>query len=204
MMQNLKNDWNLGIWVLIWEYSARTFQWIPTWQRLDGNLCVLVLWTKVASASEGLLMLNLPCWNGLPPSVHHYTGLDFLGGWAVTPDHFLGWAIETKCVITRWATSHFINCIWVQLDISVQLRLCNDFEHKYFCSYSPWTDFLMNWIAQQYVLLPDLGVPKSTKKFQSAFFFVGSPEVQSRSNSLRGEIRKSVIWLFAWFIFLQW
>ena len=42
--------------VLIWEYSARAFQWIPTWQGLDSfqkslRSCV---WTKVASALEGL------------------------------------------------------------------------------------------------------------------------------------------------------
>ena len=30
----LRNNWNLGIWVLIWEYSA--IQWIPTWQGLGG------------------------------------------------------------------------------------------------------------------------------------------------------------------------
>ena len=30
--KNLKNDWNTGIWVLIWEYSVRAIQWIPTWQ----------------------------------------------------------------------------------------------------------------------------------------------------------------------------
>ena len=29
-----KNDWNPGI--LIWHYSERDFQWIPTWQGLDG------------------------------------------------------------------------------------------------------------------------------------------------------------------------
>ena len=32
----LKNDWNLGTWVLIWEYSMRAIQWIPTWLGLDG------------------------------------------------------------------------------------------------------------------------------------------------------------------------
>ena len=32
----LKNDWNSGIWVLIWEYSVRAIQWIPTWQGFDG------------------------------------------------------------------------------------------------------------------------------------------------------------------------
>ena len=32
----LKNDWNPCTLVLIWEYSARAIQWIPTWQRLDG------------------------------------------------------------------------------------------------------------------------------------------------------------------------
>ena len=34
--KNRKNDWNLGIWVLIWEYSSRAIWWIPTWQGLDG------------------------------------------------------------------------------------------------------------------------------------------------------------------------
>ena len=31
-----KNDWNPAKWVLIGEYFARAFQWIPTWQGLDG------------------------------------------------------------------------------------------------------------------------------------------------------------------------
>ena len=35
-VKTLKNDWNPGKWVLIWEYSARAFQWIPRWQGLDG------------------------------------------------------------------------------------------------------------------------------------------------------------------------
>ena len=36
MMQNpLENDRNPGKWVLIWEFSARAFQWIPTRQGLD-------------------------------------------------------------------------------------------------------------------------------------------------------------------------
>ena len=30
-----ENDWNPGTWVLIWEYSMRAIQWIPTWQGLD-------------------------------------------------------------------------------------------------------------------------------------------------------------------------
>ena len=34
--KNLKNDWNPGKWVLIWEYSERASQWIPTWQGLNG------------------------------------------------------------------------------------------------------------------------------------------------------------------------
>ena len=34
--KNLKNDWITAKWVLIWEYSVRAFQWIPTWQGLDG------------------------------------------------------------------------------------------------------------------------------------------------------------------------
>ena len=34
--KKLKNDWNPGKWVLIWEGSGRAVQWIPTWQGLDG------------------------------------------------------------------------------------------------------------------------------------------------------------------------
>ena len=34
--KNLRNDWNPGKWVLIWEYSWRTIQWIPIRQGLDG------------------------------------------------------------------------------------------------------------------------------------------------------------------------
>ena len=34
MQKNMKNYWNPGEWVLIWEYSARAIQWIPTWQGL--------------------------------------------------------------------------------------------------------------------------------------------------------------------------
>ena len=33
--KKVKNDWNPGKWVLIWEYSARAFLWVPTWQGLD-------------------------------------------------------------------------------------------------------------------------------------------------------------------------
>ena len=43
--------------VLVWKYSKRAIQSIPTWQGLDGfqhNFCILALWMKVASALEGL------------------------------------------------------------------------------------------------------------------------------------------------------
>ena len=33
--KKLRNYWNPGIWVLIWKYSTRAIQWIPTWQGLD-------------------------------------------------------------------------------------------------------------------------------------------------------------------------
>ena len=44
--KKLKNDCNPGIWVLIWEYSLKKFQWIPTWQGIGGfekSLCLCVL-----------------------------------------------------------------------------------------------------------------------------------------------------------------
>ena len=34
--KTLKNHQNPGKWVLIWKYSVRAFQWVPTWQGLDG------------------------------------------------------------------------------------------------------------------------------------------------------------------------
>ena len=34
-MKNLKNGWNPGTWVLIWEYSGTAILLIPTWQGLD-------------------------------------------------------------------------------------------------------------------------------------------------------------------------
>ena len=34
--KKMKNDLNHGVWVLVWEYSARAFHWIPTWQALNG------------------------------------------------------------------------------------------------------------------------------------------------------------------------
>ena len=48
------NERNQGTWVLIWGYSSRDIQWIPTWQGLDGFQKSLSPFTKVASASEGL------------------------------------------------------------------------------------------------------------------------------------------------------
>ena len=32
--KKLRNDRSPGTWVLIWEYSSRAIQWIPTWQGL--------------------------------------------------------------------------------------------------------------------------------------------------------------------------
>ena len=34
--KHLKDDWNHGTWVLIWEFSGRAILWIPTWQGYDG------------------------------------------------------------------------------------------------------------------------------------------------------------------------
>ena len=34
--KNLENDRNPGTWVLLWEYSASAFQWVPTWLGLYG------------------------------------------------------------------------------------------------------------------------------------------------------------------------
>ena len=56
-----ENDWNTGKWVIIWAYSARVFQWIPTWQGLDGfqkslRLCAL------NENSLSIERVNVLCW----------------------------------------------------------------------------------------------------------------------------------------------
>ena len=60
--KKLKNYWNPGTLVPIWEYSARAFQWIPTWHGLNGCQKYLrsMLWTEVALALEGL---THHCWD---------------------------------------------------------------------------------------------------------------------------------------------
>ena len=76
--KNLKNVWNHDKWVLIWEYSARAFQWVPTWQGLDGfqHFMHFFPWVKVASALQGLrtsaTFLGSTCWDSLLYS-HHTT-----------------------------------------------------------------------------------------------------------------------------------
>ena len=56
--KNLKNNWNPGTWVLIWEYLSRPIQWIPAWQGFNGFQKTLRPCTldKVASALEGLTL----------------------------------------------------------------------------------------------------------------------------------------------------
>ena len=60
-MQNdakkVENYWNPGIWVFIWEYSVRGIWWIPSWYGFK-DLCILVLWMKVAIALEGFNTVN--------------------------------------------------------------------------------------------------------------------------------------------------
>ena len=56
-----KNDWNPGIWVLMWQYTQRELSNEKQHDRdsmLFKILCILVLWTKIASTLEGLLTLS--------------------------------------------------------------------------------------------------------------------------------------------------
>ena len=57
MQKKTRNYWNPGKWVLIWEY----FKWELSNEYQDDRVsmvfqesCILVLWTKVVSALEGL------------------------------------------------------------------------------------------------------------------------------------------------------
>ena len=55
--KNQKNIWNPGIWVLIWEYSASATQEYQHGRvsMVFKYLCILVNWTKLALALEGLI-----------------------------------------------------------------------------------------------------------------------------------------------------
>ena len=55
----MSKHWNPGICVIIWEYSLRAIQWVPTWQGLDFQKYLLMFlvhcqwqcyWTEVALA----------------------------------------------------------------------------------------------------------------------------------------------------------
>ena len=78
-----ENDWNPGKWVLIWEYSTRAIQWIPTRQGLVSfqGFCVLVLWMKVASALEGLSMNGLTNCELTVAMICHDLWLITMGAW---------------------------------------------------------------------------------------------------------------------------
>ena len=72
MQKTLKNDWNPDIWVLIWEYSGRAIQWIPTWQGLDLFQIFLhtCAWDKssfsIGRVKSHLLMFKRLYMKGLP------------------------------------------------------------------------------------------------------------------------------------------
>ena len=54
-------DWNPGKWVLIWQCSVWAFQWIPTWQGLDGfQKCLHPCPLDESSLSIGRVMC--PTW----------------------------------------------------------------------------------------------------------------------------------------------
>ena len=63
--KKLKNDWNPGIWVLIWEYLVRAIQWIPIWQGLNifqKSLCPWALYEISLSIGR---FKPAPTWLGL-------------------------------------------------------------------------------------------------------------------------------------------
>ena len=55
----LEDNWNPGTWVLIWEYSLRAIQWIPTRQGLDGfQKCLLSCSLDESIASIGRVKIH--------------------------------------------------------------------------------------------------------------------------------------------------
>ena len=70
----LKNHWNPGKWVLIWEYSARAFQWVPTWQGLDVFQRYLCCWAlDISSLSIGRVNYTNPYYK-IPAMTWHLQG----------------------------------------------------------------------------------------------------------------------------------
>ena len=58
--KNLKNNWNPGTLVLIWVYAASpSNKYQHDWVKMIfKNLCVLVLWIKVALVLKGLTLVS--------------------------------------------------------------------------------------------------------------------------------------------------
>ena len=58
IQKKLENDWDPGTWVLIWEYSSKAIQWIPTWQGLeDFQKCACPCAVDESSLSIGRVTL---------------------------------------------------------------------------------------------------------------------------------------------------
>ena len=70
MQKNLKNDWNPGTYVLLYEYSARAIQWIPLQQGSEGfkKLGVLLLWKVNPFMLRLLLSMGEKCKKFWKPS----------------------------------------------------------------------------------------------------------------------------------------
>ena len=79
----LKNHWNHGIWVLVWEYSMRAIQWVPTWQGfsnfreylrscvLDESSLSIELATSSIRVKEGKSSLRFSEW--LPTACQEFS-----------------------------------------------------------------------------------------------------------------------------------
>ena len=61
--KKLINDWNPSTWVLIWQYSARAIQWIPTWQSLRpyalDESCISIGGVKLLEVWQGALIIDV-------------------------------------------------------------------------------------------------------------------------------------------------
>ena len=130
--KDLKNDWNPGTWVLIWEYSARAIQWIPTRQGLDGflkNVLVLVLWTKVASALKGLKKFYSVIEKDPFQMLHHIVLILYYiilsSYWCfLLSEYFNMKNIHMNINVTKPRLSNWQSCTWTLLRIQVLYWKC--------------------------------------------------------------------------------
>ena len=111
-----KNDWNPGIWVLIWEYSVRAIQWIPTWHGFEGLQKSL----RLCALQESSLSIERVKWNLFQNIYREYQeGSDCSNCQRLHDSHEPNWL--QKCIIKQAQNKTQTNNLRVSTECLLQV-----------------------------------------------------------------------------------